>query len=114
MIGEQSKTVAICTFCKQVVVCGEICRNCNIDANLKFAKYAGSLKEAINCWNKAECDEHKDYCQPKVQEFAAKLLELKNKIEKLESAIRIHKLQKQNPDAVDQILWEHLENGTIL
>lgn len=112
MNSKQSGTVAICTVCKSVIVCGESCRNCGVAVdNLKIAKYTNSLKEAMRCWNSVECDDHKDLCQPKVKEFAIKLLELQNKIEKLESLIRSHKYNKKNPDSVDQSLWEYLEHG---
>lgn len=104
------KVLAICTNCGKCKTCGENCQNCNDHANYvsKTVKYAGALKDAIKCWKNADCEEHNVPCKPTVREFAEKIMQMQERIDKLESGIRSHKEIKQTPDACDAGLWDLL------
>ena len=104
------KPVAICHECSKFKICGEECNHCtkNINFSTDVAKYAIAIKTAIKCWQDVDCEEHDDLCQPRLKEFAIKILELQNKIEILKSAINKHKNTKQEPDPKDFELWNIL------
>jgi hypothetical protein len=104
------KKVSICNSCGELRVDGNICLNCQqvsfiIDDSLNFAKYACAVKDAVGCWQKADCDEHKELCQSVTKEVAKKILDLNTKIEMLENGIRKHKQMKQSSDDIDKELW---------
>ena len=101
------KSVSICINCGKCKVCGEDCKNCTSKSDLSnaTAKYAVALKEAVQCWQDAKCEDHAELCKPTLREFAEKFLEMRSRIEKLESGILTHKEIKQNPDDFDKSLW---------
>lgn len=100
-----SRVVAICTECGKCKTCGEECVSCKSGFD-KITGYAGALKEAVSCWQNAECQEHIVPCKPTLKEFAEKFLELQKRISVLESGIRSHKELKLTPDDHDKNLWE--------
>jgi hypothetical protein len=102
-----SRVVAICTDCGKCKTCGEECPNCKSGLD-KFTDYAGALKEAVACWQNAECKEHAIPCKLTLKEFAEKLMEIQQRISVLESAIRSHKELKEVPDEHDKSLWEFI------
>lgn len=109
MNNENFKPVALCTKCNKFVVCGEDCKYCSEDKwpeSLRIVKYAVAMKEAINCWAKADCEEHSQPCQPTLKEFAIKILELQDTISEYQRAIINHKAQKTMSDEVDETLWK--------
>jgi hypothetical protein len=100
----------ICNVCHKAHKCGDICQGKEVDSNqaVVFAKYATAMKEAINCWQNADCDEHQSVCQPKVKEFAHKIMELQDRVNLLESAIIKHRDNKKDPNQQDVDLWRIL------
>lgn len=105
------RPMAICSFCKSNILCGETCKKCSADKNIHIANYAVAVKEAIGCWQDANCQEHEIPCQPTVREFAEKLMKLNHKIRNLEMAILNHKFAKKNADEVDNKLWSIMVQG---
>jgi len=104
------KQVSICNSCGELRFEGNVCLNCEkvsfVTDSLHFAKYAGAVKDFVNCWQKADCDDHKDLCQSITKEVAAKILDLKNRIEELENAIRKHKNKIEEGSEEDKELWD--------
>lgn len=108
MSNENFKPVALCAKCNKFVVCGEDCKYCSEDKSgeaLRIAKYAVAMKEAVNCWAKADCQEHNQPCQPTLKEFAIKILELQDTISNYQKAIINHKAKKTISDEADEVLW---------
>lgn len=104
------KQVSICNSCGTLRTYGEVCQECekvawNTDS-LNFAKYAGAVKDVVSCWQKADCDDHKELCQSITKEVASKIYEFKKRIEVLESAIRKHKSKTQDGTEEDKELWD--------
>lgn len=110
MQNSYADTFYICNICHKSHKCGDLCENKEIDSNqaIIFAKYATAMKEAISCWNSADCDEHQSICQPKVKEYAHKIMELQDRVRVLESAIIRHKDGKKDPTQHDVDLWRVL------
>lgn len=104
------KPVAICHVCSKFKICGEDCASCteNINFSTNVAKYAVAMKAAMKCWQDVDCEEHDELCQPRLKEFAIKILELQSNIELLKSAIIKHRNNKDNPDKNDIELWNSL------
>ena len=109
------KQVSICNSCGELRFEGNVCLNCEqvsfVTDSLNFAKYAGAVKDVVNCWQKADCDDHKDLCQSITKEVAAQILDLKNRIEELENAIRKHKNKTQDGSEEDKELWGQIHLG---
>lgn len=103
------KQVSICNSCGELRFEGNVCLNCEqvsfVTDSLNFAKYAGAVKDVVNCWQKADCDDHKELCQSITKEVASKIYEFKKRIEVLESAIRMHKSKTQDIREEDKELW---------
>lgn len=107
MNEKTSKVIAICSTCNNPYYCGENCGYCSKNSidDLKIAKYAAAMKEAVECWQNGDCNEHNVVCKPKVKEFAIKIFELQQKIKLFETAINDHKLNTKVPDENDYKLW---------
>jgi hypothetical protein len=103
------KKVEICESCGTLMTDGDFCFSCEkiskSNSSISFAKYACAVKDAVGCWQKADCDEHKELCQSVTKEVAKKILDLNTKIEMLEKGIRKHKQMKQGSDDIDKELW---------
>lgn len=102
------QVVSICTNCGKLKQCGKDCSHCvNTQvSSVNIAKYAGAMKDAVQCWANAACEEHNIPCQPTLKEFAEKIFVLQRRIEVLESGINAHKAIKQNSDEHDEQLWK--------
>jgi hypothetical protein len=105
-----SKVLAICIECGRCKACGEECTGCKSsqNSNGQIIDYSQALKEAVVCWQNANCDEHLVPCKATLKEFAEKFVTFQKRIDVLESAIRSHKELKKTSDDLDVNLWQIL------
>ena len=107
---KMNKVLATCVECGKCKTCGEECLSCNSTQNFssQIVDYTQALKEAVVCWQNANCDEHMVPCKATLKEFAEKFVTFQQRIDVLESAIRSHKELKKDSDEVDTNLWQML------
>lgn len=104
---KENKILAICTECGKTKFCGETCKNCSDPSfSIETAKYAVAMKEAVELWSKADCEEHAIPCKATIKQFAETIANLKKRIATLESGIAAHKSIKIDIDDHDKNLWE--------
>jgi hypothetical protein len=104
----KSNVIAICGDCKSPMVSGEGCKKCACKDEVTMVQYAQAMKTAVECWQKAACEEHPVVCQPAVQEFALALTALQKRVKELEVAILAHREKSTTREEADEELYKHL------